>query len=335
MLTNAPLKSYTTFKIGGSAPYLFSVRIPGDVVDALALARTENLPWTILGGGSNILFSDEGYPGVVLKMEISGIMVRERSGNVVEVSAGAGESWDGFVETMVARGLWGLENLSFIPGTVGAAPIQNIGAYGAEVADVISHVEVFDTRTAQRHIFSKEECRFGYRTSLFKDRPELIVTRVAFLLSLSGTPNLSYKDLALYFSGAKTLPSLKDVREAVGEIRSRKFPDLSKVGTAGSYFKNPVVPRALAQSLTQRYPALPLFDVDDAHVKIPLAWILDNVLALRGFRRGDVSAYERQPLVLVNCGNATAHDVRAFADAIAQRVFLQTGITITPEVVQM
>ena len=336
MQEGVSLKEYTTFKVGGPASYFATVRSVGELTDALTFAAQHTLAWFVLGGGSNVIFSDEGYEGVVLKMEITGVAVEDR-GDTVEVTCGAGESWDALVALSVERGWYGLENLSAIPGTVGAAPLQNIGAYGMEVGESISFVEVLNTETGEIETLTPAACAFGYRTSVFKtpEGAKYTVLRVGFLLKKWGELRLTYKDVTDYFKSTGVSPTLNSVRGAIGEIRAQKFPDLALYGTAGSYFKNPIIPREEGRALQARFPELPLYDVDGGHVKIALAWILDHVLHLRGLRKGRVGTFERQPLVLVNFGGATSVELHAFAECIAADVLNATGIKIVPEVVSI
>ncbi len=334
--TNVSLKNLTTFKIGGAASYFALVETREKLLEAISFADEKKLSWFILGGGSNVLVSDEGYKGLVIKLAIKGIDFKDL-GDTVEATVGAGESWDGFVETCVSRSLYGIENLSAIPGTVGAAPVQNIGAYGMEVKDAIRSVVVCNTECLTFETLNKEECRFGYRDSIFK-KPEgkkYSIVEVVFELKKKSSLVTSYKDVAAYFERLKKIPTLTDVRAAIIEIRKGKFPDLNKYGTAGSFFKNPIITREHYQKLLLTYPAMPHYPVGNCHVKIPLAWILDNVCNIKGARRGDVGSYPQQALVLVNWGNATAVEVKAYAQEISSLVKSKSGIDIEPEVQYM
>ncbi len=299
-----------------------------------------------------MLITDGEIEGVVVKIDIRGVewgyrgtdAERNQHGSDTElVVAGAGEKWDALAAEAVRRGLWGIENLSGIPGTVGAAPIQNIGAYGTELAEVLEWVEVFDMQSGAVKKLSNADCFFGYRNSIFKclDGKAYVVTRVALRLSRDGAPNLEYKDLRerfmisdLGFRKEKFTPT--DVRRAVLEIRSKKFPDLAVYGTAGSFFKNPIIPKEKYDELKKKFPDLPGFALkvnsQESMVKLPLAWILDNICGLKGFRKGNVALFERQPIVLVNLGGASAADTRAFAESILRQVKEKTGIDAAWEV---
>ncbi len=364
---NVPLKDLTTMKIGGNARYFCSVSTVEDLVEAVLFAREKATSLVILGGGSNILIANGEIEALVVKVEIKGIEWKEsRQFSILNsqfsrntdtlVVAGAGESWDGLVVEAVSRGLWGIENLSGIPGTVGATPVQNIGAYGVELEDVLEWVELFDSERGVVRTLSSEECQFGYRDSIFK-HPEgksFIITRVALRLKKEGMPNLEYKDLTQIFNfqfsifneaeREKKMKALtpQDIRKVVLEIRSKKFPDLNECGTAGSFFKNPIISKEKFDALKRKYPDLPGFPIQlnakhptPSVIKIPLAWILDNICGLKGFKKGNVSLFERQPIVLVQNGFASAKEVEIFAKKITDKVKADTDIDIEWEVRQL
>ncbi len=269
-----------------------------------------------------MLVGDAGFDGLVVKIEFSGVELQETT-----LIAGAGESWDGLVARAVSEGLWGVENLSGIPGTVGAAPVQNIGAYGSEVKDTVVWLEAFDIETGDMVRFANSECGFGYRTSVFKKSPgRYVILRVAFELKKDGTPNSSYKDLA-----DTSRLNLDEIRAKVLAIRARKFPDLTKEGTAGSFFLNPVVSPEVAAALKGRYPDLPQFAAEGG-VKLSLAWLLDTALGLKGASVGGARLFERQPLVVVASRDARAQDVVALAQKIKKEVKEKLHIEIEEEV---
>lgn len=329
-----PLAPLTTLKVGGLARYFVDVRSPTALKEAVAFAQEKRLPVFVLGGGSNVLIADDGFAGVVLHIIIPG-MTWEDAGSEVYVTVGAGVSWDSFVAEAVKRGYWGVENLSAIPGSVGASVIQNIGAYGAEVAQSVEWVETYSMKEGMVRKISVPECAFSYRSSLFKhDRgKELIVTAVCFRLRKTGTPNVAYKDLEHFFSQKKDPPTLAEVRAAVIAIRSAKLPDISVVGTAGSFFKHPIVPAAEAAEFLAKFPDAPHFSEADGRVKLSAGWIIDHVLQWKGMRKGAVGTWEKQALTLVNYGGATERDIRSFAREIQYRVALETNIHLEPEVV--
>lgn len=327
---SVPLTELTTFRLGGPARYVIDVTDTATLVEALAFARDRSLPFRVLGEGSNLLVPDAGYPGVVLRMQMRGTTYEERDG-AVEVTIAAGESWDTLVREIAGRGLWGIENLAGIPGTVGAAPVQNIGAYGTELADTLIEVEAYDARTGETLRFPKEDCGLGYRESRFKHEPDLIITSVTLRLTPAGSPQLGYADLARARGAGVPLSTTAEIGNAVREIRSRKFPDSRVEGTAGSFFKNPIISRDATAVLEKQYPDMPRYPAGTGS-KVPLAYILDKILGLRGYRIGPARLFEAQPLVLVADRGATAADVERLADDVARKVFDATNIVIEREV---
>lgn len=327
-----PLATKTTLGVGGNASHYVVVRTISELAEAYEYAKTCSQRVCVLGGGSNVLISDEGVDALVLHPEFKECTIKE-DGDLAYVTAGAGMVLDRLIEEMIERDLWGLENLSGIPGSVGAVPIQNVGAYGVEAKDVIHEVTVFDPRDNSLRTLSARECMFGYRDSLFKhaEGKHYVVVYVTFRLSRVAQPKIGYKDLALHFASV-ALPSLLDIRTAVISIRNTKFPDWHTIGTAGSFFKNPIVPEPLFTQLSNRYPGIPGFP-HEGKVKVPLGWILDKVLNVRGYRDGAIGLYEKQALVLVNYGGATSADIVEFSDRIIQKIFEATGIRVEREVV--
>ncbi len=334
MQENISMKDFTTFRTGGLARYFFHVQSVEELKEAVLFAREKNLPFFVLGGGSNILVSDEGYAGVVIKMEIGGVMFEEKNDSV-NITAGAGENWDAFVAATVERGIVGLENLSLIPGTVGATPVQNVGAYGREVKDIILEVEAFDTETGEIKKILREECRFGYRDSFFKtsEGKKYIITRVVFELTKNGELKTDYKDVQEYFLKNKiTDAHVADVRNAIVAIRTAKLPDVREYGTAGSFFKNPILSNEFAYEVAQKYPDIPLYPAGEGAKKISAGWLLDRVCGLKGETAGHVGTYKNQALVIVNHGGATTKEVIAFAELLQNTVKEKTGIILEFEV---
>ncbi len=325
------LASHTTLKVGGEAEYFSVISSKEELIEAVTEAKKNNWSLRVLGGGSNVLVSDGGIKGLVIKNSLTGLS-SETINDQIELTVGAGEILDAIIGHSVTQGWWGLENLSHIPGTIGATPVQNVGAYGVEVKDLIKQVEVFDTESMEFKILSNEDCGFSYRHSIFKTEPgkNLIVTSVTFLLSPTPNPKISYKDLSVRFSQVE--PSQAAIRSAVIEIRSKKFPDWHQVGTAGSFFKNPIITKTKYSELQERHPELPAFNVSDTEVKLPLGWILDRLLQVRGIRVGNVGTYEGQALVVVNEGGATAEEIAAFANSIVSEVKNKIGVAIEWEV---
>lgn len=327
------LGNLTTLKVGGDARYYAEVHTIEDIKEAGLFAAQTALPLFVLGGGSNILVADSGYDGVVMHMKLRGVTYVTNGDGSVLVTAAAGEVFDELVASTVDRGLWGLENLSHIPGSVGATPIQNVGAYGVEVSSLIYAVVTYHVPSQTIRTFTADECQFGYRDSFFKTSigREYVVTAVQFLLRTTPTPRLLYKDLSDYFGNQ--IPQLQEVREAVIVIRSKKFPDWKTTGTAGSFFKNPIVTRMRAAELRERFPNLPLYEAPHNQMKCSLGFILDQVCGLKGFRLGKVRLYEQQALVVVVDEGATEKSVSEFAKIISTRVFDATGIIIEREVI--
>jgi UDP-N-acetylmuramate dehydrogenase len=330
---NVPLRTYTTLKTGGVARYVVSVTSAEEVETAVRFAQQNELPFLVIGGGSNLLVSDHGFSGVVIKMEIKGIECVENDDGTVTFICGAGEVFDEVIAESVKRGYSGLENLSAIPGTVGATPVQNVGAYGVDVEDRIVSVEVYDAQAHETRVLTSSECHFGYRDSIFKSEAGegLIITKVTFRLAKELRPELSYGDLQRYFVD-RPAPTHREIRDAIIAIRAEKFPDWGVVGTAGSFFKNPIVPRADALALRAKYIDLPIYDVDEKHMKVSLGYILDKVCHLKGYRRGPISLYDKQAMVLVNDGEGTTSDILSFAFMVMKYVEDETGLHIEREV---
>jgi UDP-N-acetylmuramate dehydrogenase len=328
---NISLKEYTTFRIGGPARFFSRVKTVSELQEALAFAKQKSLPVFILGGGSNILISDEGFAGLVIKIEIRGINIKKEI-----VTAGAGVVWDELVAYAVKNNLRGVENLSFIPGTVGAAPVQNIGAYGAEVKDVISWVEAVHSDTGEIKKFKNTNCQFAYRYSFFKtpEGKKYIITSVEFTLSKDAPLNTSYKDITEYISTHSIqAPELtvQRVRSIVIDIRTKKLPDWGAIGTAGSFFKNPIVSKEKHAELLQKFPEIISYSFGEK-IKLSAAWLLDKLCSFKGYRDGDVGVYKNQALVLVNFGSASAFDIKSLADKMSSCVKEKTGIALEREV---
>lgn len=330
IIEQEPLAPHTTFHLGGPARYFVRIASIEELGEALAFAKEKDVPVFYLGGGSNLLVDDEGFDGLVIKIEIKGVEQTENG-----FIAGAGEEWDQLVTQCVERGLWGIENLSGIPGTLGGACVQNIGAYGAVLSDTLSFIEAFDTNTETVIKIEKQTYRSGYRDSIFKHEPErYVVLRAALELSRDPKPNISYKDLAAAFIGKA--PSLAELREAVLAIRAGKFPDIHIVGTAGSFFKNPVVSAEEAKLLAEKYPGMPLFPLPESNgMKVPLGWLLDwrhGVIDMRDVRLGGARMYEKQFLVLVAERGSVSRDVIELAQIVKKKIKDACNIDIEPEV---
>lgn len=327
------LSSLTTFRVGGEAQVVATCAGVEEVHEALAYAREQHLRFYVLGEGSNVLASDAGYTGLIIRIDIPGLTFEEEEENV-NVRVGAGVSWDELVEETAKRGLWGVENLAGIPGLVGAAPVQNIGAYGAELKDTLKSVEVIDAKTGKEMRLTSEECKLSYRDSTFKHNSSLIITSVTLTLQKQGLPRIEYGDLLRAKEAGIDLSTPLAISVAVRQIRSGKFPDRTRFGTAGSFFKNPILTKETYDALCSKYGPIPQFP-NPKGVKIPLAFILDKVLGLRGYRKGAAWLFGAQPLVLVLDEGGTARDVDSLAREIEVRVKEETNIIIEREVRSM
>lgn len=288
----------------------------------------------ILGGGSNILLLD-APSRPVLKMSIRGIQKEKTDDEVVKIEIGAGENWHEFVTWAIENNLGGIENLALIPGTVGAAPIQNIGAYGVELEQVFDSLELFDMRDGTFKIFHREDCKFGYRDSIFKNelKGKIIVTKVTLNLSINNHRiHDSYNSLQEYLNEKRIEePDINDIYEAVIHIRSSKLPDPASIGNAGSFFKNPVVNDEKFEALKSRYQDMPSYRLNDREVKIPAAWLIEKT-GWKGKRIGDVGTYQNQALVIVNHGEASGSEIYNFSKKVQKSVKEKFGIELVPEV---
>lgn len=329
---NISLRPYNTFGIDAKAERFAVLRSEEDL---RAILPANIAPLHLLGGGSNVLLTKD-LDGLVLHNALKGIEVERETDAEVLVSAGAGEVWHELVLWSLAQNFGGLENLSLIPGTVGAAPIQNIGAYGAELKDVFEKLEAYHLESGERLVFSAEACKFGYRNSIFKNelKGHCLITRVWFRLSKAPTLNLTYKTLAdsLRNKGI-TQPGIREVSEAVIAIRRSKLPDPGQIGNAGSFFKNPEVPVQLYQALKEEYPDLVAFPLpgNDERVKLAAGWLIDKA-GWKGHRAGDAGVHEKQALVLVNYGKASGKDILSLAQQIQADIQEKFGVSLEPEV---
>lgn len=323
------LSLFNTLGVGGNARLFVDVASVNDVIEVLTEAEHLGLGVAALGGGSNILVPDVGIDGIVLHMSIPGIELVTNE-NELLIVAGAGVMWDDLVKFATKNNLWGVENLAAIPGTVGAAPVQNISAYGSELSDVFVWADVVERDSKKiKRIFSKE-VMFGYRDSIFKKECKWIITSVALKVFNNGNANIGYKDLKNYFLYKEVPTTSAAVADAVREIRLNKLPPTS-VGSAGSFFKNPIISSSEYTALCKRIPGVPGFETSNG-VKVQLAWILDNVLSLRGVYFGNVGLYKKHPLILVTTKESTEADVLKSTEEIIKRVYDATGIIIEREV---
>ncbi|MFI3318137.1 MAG: UDP-N-acetylmuramate dehydrogenase [Rikenellaceae bacterium] len=288
--------------------------------------------WMVLSGGNNVLFT-KPFEGTILTPVADEIKPLSQRGDDIYIKVSAGREWDELVAWAAEHDLWGIENLSYIPGKVGAAPIQNIGAYGVEVKDVITSVELYTPASGRVSVMSAEECGFGYRDSVFKRelRGKVIVTAIELKLSRLAKPNLVYGDLIKEVE-ARGGATLKNIREAVIAIRQSKLPEPSELGNGGSFFKNPAVDAKLAEVLKSQYPAMPIYPIADSDmVKLAAGWLIDRA-GMKGYRDGRVGVHERQALVLVNHGGAMGEEILALSRQVQDRVNRCFGVHIEAEV---
>lgn len=329
--TRADLRPLNTFGVEARASALVRLRSAGAARDLLRQRDLLAQPMLILGGGSNLLFTRD-WEGVVVLPHILDREVEQGSGDSVTVVGGAGEDWDGFVRWTLGLGLGGLENLALIPGTLGAAPIQNIGAYGVELRDHLLWVETFDWQRGRIERLYNADCGFGYRDSVFKhELAGRLITRVALRLSRKPKLELDYGEIRDELAAQSvTDPTARQVAEAVSVIRRRKLPDPSKLGNAGSFFRNPVLTEAQAAALRQAHPGMPQFAAPRG-VKVPAGWLIE-ACGWKGQRDGDAGVHAAHALVLVNHGRATGEQIAALARRIVDSVRERFGITLEPEV---
>ncbi len=324
------LADYHTFRLPVTAESVLTVRGDADWARWQESRRTRPLPELILGGGSNVVFFCDHFPGRVVRIATRGWRVVREDARYRWIEALAGEPWAEFVAAVTARGWGGLELLAAIPGTVGAAPVQNIGAYGLEVAERIETVTVWHRDSGEMQTLAAEQLAFGYRTSWFKtpDAVGRVVQRVCFRLPKNEPPRLDYPDLQRWpFAGPVTPQA---VHEAVVAIRARKLPDPTQQGNAGSFFKNPIVAQEVAAVLTARHPALPAWPQPDGRVKLSAAWLIE-ACGLKGARVGQAAVSQRHALVLVNLGGARPAEVAALAALVQQQVTERFGVMLEPE----
>lgn len=329
---NFSLKDYNTFGVDAKANYFFEFTEPEDLITFF----NANNDWAegnilILGGGSNLLFVQD-FDGLVIHANVPGIKVVNEDRNNVWIEAGAGVTWDELIEYSVHFGWGGLENLSLIPGKVGAAPVQNIGAYGVEACDYISTVNGFDLKTMSEYTIAKNDCVFGYRDSIFKHqlKNRFIITSVVFRLDKFPDFKLNYGDLETEVEklGGATL---KNIRKAVIAIRESKLPDTKILGNAGSFFKNPVVDVATAEELKTKYANIPVYPASEGKTKLAAGWLIDQC-GWKGFKDGDTGVHEKQALVIVNYGNASGQQIFNLSEKVKQSVFKKFKVELEREV---
>jgi UDP-N-acetylmuramate dehydrogenase len=332
LLENHSLKQLNTFGIDVNAKLFADISSEADLTEIFSNPIVKENKLLILGGGSNMLFTKD-YDGLVLKISIKGVDVRE-DGDEVLVTAGAGEVWDSLVKYCVANGYAGIENLTLIPGTVGASPIQNIGAYGVEIKDVFESCTAFEIATGQIKTFSKADCEFSYRESVFKGKlkGQFIVTSVTYRLSRTARLQTHYGAINSELERREiSEPTMADVSEVVAAIRVSKLPDPSTIGNAGSFFKNPIIDKAVFDELLAKFPDVPHYPAPDGRVKLAAGWLIETC-GFKGLVDGNTGTWKNQALVLVNHGAATGQEVYRFSEKIINTVQQKFGVLLEREV---
>lgn len=334
MKTNVSLRPYNSFGFDAVAKQFAEINAISDLKALIQSGALQHQKTLILSGGNNILFQNEVFDGIVVYINTKGIEILREDGNDVVVRAQAGEGWPDFVRFCVGKGWHGVENLAHIPGKVGAAPVQNIGAYGMELKDSFLQCEAMDLSTGKSKVFTKEECRFGYRESVFKNelKGQFVITSVDFLLKKEASLHLEYGNIKAYLeqNGIES-PTLQQLHDAICAIRDAKLPDVKQIGSAGSFFKNPVIERTQFEALHKDYPTMPHYDEPNGMVKVPAGWLIEQA-GWKGWRDEHVGVYDKQALVLVHYGGGKGHDIVELAHKIQDSVEKKFGIRISPEV---
>lgn len=329
---NYPLLAHNTFGMDVKASVFVEYESEEELKEILLHRLCPEGKWLHIGGGSNLLFTGD-FDGMILHSAIKGFEVVSENEDEVLVRAGAGEVWDDFVAYTVEKGWYGAENLSLIPGEVGASAVQNIGAYGVEAKDLIAQVETVEVSTGQERVFGNAECGYAYRESVFKNalKGKYIVTHVTYRLSKKPAYRLDYGNVRAELEKRGCELTLENVRRTIIDIRESKLPDPKVQGNAGSFFMNPIVPRPLFEELQGKYPSMPFYEVDAERVKIPAGWMIDQC-GWKGKQLGNAGVHHKQALVLVNCGGAIGQEIIALSEEIQRSVFDKFGVRIHPEV---
>lgn len=328
---NYSLKNYNTFGIDVKCRYFVESDTESEFLEFVSSYELKPEEIMVLGEGSNFLFTDD-FDGTVFYPTIKGMEIVEENDEHVWVRIGAGELWDDFVAWAVEQGYGGVENLSFIPGHVGAAPVQNVGAYGMEAGDTIERVEAIQIEEARKDVIDAADCRFAYRDSIFKGewKNKYIITYVVFRLTKVPEFRLNYGSVQEELQKLGAV-NLKNIRQAIIHIRQAKLPDVKELPNAGSFFKNPVVPREQAEQLKKKYPELPVYPVDEERVKLAAGWLIEQC-GWKGKDLGKAGVYEKQALILVNRAEASGVEVAHLANEVKKSVFMTFGVWIEPEV---
>lgn len=332
ILENYDLTKLNSFGVKIHSRYFVEINTQQDFMDLLDTEIFKKAERLFLGGGSNILFTKD-FDGLVIANNLKGIEILSEDETSISLRSMGGELWHDLVTYTVDRNLWGIENLALIPGTVGASPVQNIGAYGVELKDVIKNIEAIDIGSGIKRIFEKEECQFGYRDSIFKNelKDKYFIISITLVLSKKEKKNIEYRVLKDYINTNNLeINTAKDVSDAVTNIRRSKLPDPKVLGNAGSFFKNVYVDQKKLDSLLQDYPEIPYFTEVDK-IKIPTAWLVESC-GFKGAKFGNVGVHDKQALILVNYGGGEGLEIKNLAEKIINQVFSKFGIKISPEV---
>lgn len=333
ILKNTSLKPYNTFGLEANAKLFVEINSTNELLYLLDSDEFKENKILILGGGSNVLLTQD-FDGLVIKNNIKGIELIEETEDEVTIRVGSGEVWHAFVLYCVDKNYGGIENLSLIPGTVGAAPMQNIGAYGVEIKDVFVDLEAIDRNTQEIKKFDNKTCAFGYRESVFKNinKDQYFITHVTFRLNKKPKLNLDYGAIKDTLKELEvTEPSISDVSKAVIKIRQSKLPDPAEIGNSGSFFKNPIISRSEFEILRAKYPQLPSYPVDETSVKVPAGWLIEQA-GWKGKTLGEIGVHKNQALVLVNYGNGKGADIQALSKEIQVSILEKYGINLHAEV---
>ena len=346
MKTNVSLKPYNSFGFDAVAKQFAEINEAHDLQNLIKSGALKSQNVLILSGGNNILFQNEVFDGLVIYINTKGIEILRECENEVMVRAQAGEDWPDFVRFCVGKGWHGVENLAHIPGKVGAAPVQNIGAYGMELKDSFEQCEAMDLATGETKVFTKEDCHFGYRESIFKSelKGRYVITSVDFLLKKDAPLHLEYGNIKAYLeqNGIEN-PTLQQLHDAICAIRDAKLPDVKHIGNAGSFFKNPVISSEQFEALQRQHPDIPHYPDAEGMVKVPAGWLIEHsgpssgsettkTESWKGWHNDHVGVYEKQALVLVHYGGGTGVDIVDLAKRIQDSVEAQFGVRISPEV---
>ena len=343
MKTNVNLKPYNSFGFDATAQYFAEINALEDLQSLIKSGAIKKHKPLILSGGNNILFQNDLFKGLVVYINTKGIEILREDETKVVVRAQGGEDWPDFVGYCVEKGWHGVENLAHIPGKVGAAPVQNIGAYGIELKDSFLQCEAMDLATGEAKVFTKEECRFGYRESIFKNelKGQFVITSVDFLLKKNAPLHLEYGNIRTYLEqNGIDNPSLRQLHDAICAIRDAKLPDVKQIGSAGSFFKNPIIEKEQFEALQKEYPDMPHYEESDGRVKVPAGWLIEHsgpstgsgAISWKGWRDEHVGVYDKQALVLVHYGGGKGQDIVELAHKIQDSVEAKFGIRISQEV---